>query len=138
MSTSPARRGGWKRLRRVGSAGKAQPPRRREVISLSAEDDVDEEELRHSASQPTGRKGEASRGGEEKRVGVEKEDASSAAGAEEEGDVCSICLSPYTDATRLQSCSHSFCFVCIYRWCMDVRHNSTPPRTHRRPASHHC
>lgn len=35
---------------------------------------------------------------------------------------CVICLNYISDIAYLDGCDHhSFCFVCIYRWCTDVR-----------------
>uniref|UniRef100_A0A0K0CYH6 RING-type E3 ubiquitin transferase n=1 Tax=Angiostrongylus cantonensis TaxID=6313 RepID=A0A0K0CYH6_ANGCA len=41
---------------------------------------------------------------------------SSQGDAETASDVCAICLMPRTDPTLLDSCYHSFCFICTSQW----------------------
>ncbi|KAJ1360069.1 hypothetical protein KIN20_018953 [Parelaphostrongylus tenuis] len=35
---------------------------------------------------------------------------------ESTADICAICLLPYNDPTLLDSCDHSFCYVCTSQW----------------------
>ena len=123
MSTSPAsgrRAGGWKRLRRIDSDGdrdsspKASTAKRRgrDVITLDDEDDDD---------------GEAEEERKEGKAMTVEAAAEGAAGQAEDDtkgavddEYCSICLGAFSDTATLDSCSHTFCFVCIFRWCTDV------------------
>ncbi|VDM62484.1 unnamed protein product [Angiostrongylus costaricensis] len=41
---------------------------------------------------------------------------SSQGDAETASDLCAICLMPRTDPTLLDSCYHSFCFICTSQW----------------------
>lgn len=36
---------------------------------------------------------------------------------EAETDICGICREELTEATKIQECSHVFCFACIGKWC---------------------
>ena len=41
----------------------------------------------------------------------------------DDDNACSICLGQPADAAVLDSCAHSFCFLCIFRWCTDICNN---------------
>ena len=43
--------------------------------------------------------------------------------SDDDEGACSICLGQPADAAVLDSCVHSFCFLCIFRWCTDICNN---------------
>ena len=68
---------------------------------------------------------------------------SSSASLSDSGDsddetACSICLGQPTDVAVLDSCSHSFCFLCIFRWCTDICNNCPLCKRRVTQITHHA
>ena len=134
MSGSPVssgrRAGGWRRLRRIDSGGPSETQQRtapqREFITLD-NDDEESEEVRTKEERGEERKEgrDGGIGGVKAEEGKEEEEGEDDSGV----DHCSICLGRCSDPATLDSCSHSFCFVCIFRWCTDVSPLSTQNNT---------
>jgi len=118
----------FKRLRRAPSSARqtAAVQRREECIVLDDDSGLDAEDVPlalpyASSSRPATPSPRPATNNAPLSPSVGLFDGSD--GDSDDDNACSICLGQPVDAAVLDSCAHSFCFVCIFRWCTDICNN---------------
>ena len=115
----------WKRLRKAPSSGGRSSAgvaeERKEEIVLDQDDDEEDVPLmpRRPSARPASRSLRPASSVSSPPSLVTLSDSSDS----EDESSCSICLGQPADAAVLDSCAHSFCFLCIFRWCTDICNN---------------
>ena len=92
---------------------------RKEAVVVGGEEQEVPLIPRHPSSRPTAYQPSAASATSSPHSPVTLCDSSD---SDDEG-ACSICLGLPVDPAVLDSCVHSFCFLCIFRWCTDICNN---------------